>query len=134
MVKNDCTTVVLEDCPTDSDPSLVFMVRDVSVSDPRVGSVSIPRSILLDGELNFTYSMWITLFDDPNDDLYDGAMGINDDEDPRILLDIKISEVVHPPRETTSPMSRKMEKSKSRSSYMDPIKRTKDEKRKGVPS
>lgn len=32
------------------------------------------------------YSMWITLFDDPEDDEYDGQMGVNDDEEPRIRL------------------------------------------------
>ena len=41
-----------------------------------VGSVSIARSILLDGIINKTYEMWITLFDDLSDDEYDGALGV----------------------------------------------------------
>jgi hypothetical protein len=35
--------------------------------------------------------MWITLFDDQGDDEYDGAMGLNDDEDPRILVEFCIT-------------------------------------------
>ena len=34
--------------------------------------------------------MWITLFDDQGDDEYDGAMGLDDDEEPRVLVDIRL--------------------------------------------
>jgi hypothetical protein len=36
--------------------------------------------------------MWITLFDDQNDDEYDGALGIQDDENPRVLVQFTVSE------------------------------------------
>jgi hypothetical protein len=40
--------------------------------------------------------MWITLFDDYGDDEYDGAMGLNDDEDPRVLMEFTITAPVVP--------------------------------------
>jgi hypothetical protein len=40
--------------------------------------------------------MWITLFDDQADDEYDGAMGLNDDEEPRILVEMVVKEVNKP--------------------------------------
>eukprot|EP00352_Strombidinopsis_acuminata_P006330 CAMPEP_0176358332 /NCGR_PEP_ID=MMETSP0126-20121128/15480_1 /TAXON_ID=141414 ORGANISM="Strombidinopsis acuminatum, Strain SPMC142" /NCGR_SAMPLE_ID=MMETSP0126 /ASSEMBLY_ACC=CAM_ASM_000229 /LENGTH=69 /DNA_ID=CAMNT_0017712459 /DNA_START=304 /DNA_END=513 /DNA_ORIENTATION=+ len=32
------------------------------------------------------YKQWITLFENDDDDEYDGALGLQDDEDPRILF------------------------------------------------
>ena len=37
--------------------------------------------------------MWITLFDDQGDDEYDGAMGLDDDEEPRVLVDIRYDDI-----------------------------------------
>ena len=51
----------------------------------RIGSVSIPQHIVLSGGLA-TYTQWITLFEYDDDDDYDGAMGLNDEEEPRVLL------------------------------------------------
>ena len=48
-----------------------------------IGSVSIPQYIILNGGLN-TFTQWITLFEHEEDDEYDGEMGINDDEEPRL--------------------------------------------------
>ena len=50
-----------------------------------IGSISIPQYIILNGGIN-TYQQWITLFEHEDDDEYDGQMGINDDEEPRILV------------------------------------------------
>ena len=47
----------------------------------------------MEGEIGTNYKQWLTLFDDINDDEYDGAMGLNDDEEPRILVEMTISEV-----------------------------------------
>lgn len=42
--------------------------------------------------------MWITLFDDQGDDDYDGALGLHDDEEPRILVEFTVTKaVVTPP-------------------------------------
>ena len=96
-----------------------------------MGSVSIARSIFLEGALNTPHKMWITLFDDQGDDEYDGAMGLNDDEDPRVLMEFTITApvVVAPPIiQETSPV-RKPQKVTAplavspvkKSSYLDPI-------------
>ena len=50
-----------------------------------LGSVSIPQQIIYNGGLA-TYIQWITLFEHSDDDEYDGEMGIDDDEDPRIKI------------------------------------------------
>ena len=76
QVKRDHITVPLDEAKGDPNPKLTFLVKDIANDEDVVGSLSIPKSILLDGEKNLTYSMWLTLFDDPNDDEYDGAMGI----------------------------------------------------------
>lgn len=53
--------------------------------------------------------MWFTLFDSQSDDEYDGAMGLTDDEDPRILVEITLLEkmaappVMAPPPVMASP-------------------------------
>ena len=52
--------------------------------------------------------MWITLFDDQNDDEYDGALGIQDDENPRVLVDFTIRE--QPPKK---PVAKPVEEPKS---------------------
>lgn len=90
MLKSDELTVTLSDSKDTSDPSLVFLVKDIQKDEPYVGSVSIFRSIILDGVVGNKYSMWITLFDDQGDDEYDGQMGINDDEEPRILVEMTV--------------------------------------------
>jgi hypothetical protein len=50
----------------------------------------------MDGNLGQTYSTWITLFDDQGDDEYDGAMGLNDDEDPRVQLEFTVTQISEP--------------------------------------
>jgi hypothetical protein len=76
---------------SDRDPKIVFIVKDIENDEPYVGSVSILRSTFLDGELDVSHRMWVTLFDDQADDEYDGAMGLNDEEDPRVLFEFTIS-------------------------------------------
>ena len=99
MIKPDNISLTLEDSQGEADPKLVFIVKHLQKEDPYVGSVSIARSILLEGMLGYTYEMWITLFDDQNDDEYDGTMGINDDDEPRILLELTVKEQVQLPIE-----------------------------------
>ena len=89
-IKPDELTLALGDSKETSDPSLVFLVKDIQKDEPYVGSVSIFRSILLEGQPGKKYTMWITLFDDQGDDEYDGQMGINDDEQPRILVEMTV--------------------------------------------
>ena len=97
MLKPDNTNLVLKDSPNDSDPKFVIIVKDIQNDDPYVGSVSIARSILTEGDLGRSYKMWITLFDDQGDDEYDGAMGLHDDEEPRILVEFTVTKAADTP-------------------------------------
>jgi hypothetical protein len=53
--------------------------------DVNIGSVSIPQFIVINGGLG-TFQQWITLFENNDDDEYDGEMGLNDDEAPMIQV------------------------------------------------
>ena len=97
MLKPDNTNLMLKDSATDADPKFVIIVKDIQNDDPYVGSVSIARSIFLEGDLGRSYKMWITLFDDQGDDDYDGAMGLNDDEEPRILVQFTVTRAAENP-------------------------------------
>ena len=90
MIKSDELTLTLADSKETSDPSLVYLDKDIQKEELYVGSVSIFRSVLLEGEPGKRYPMWITLFDDQGDDEYDGQMGMNDDEEPRILVELTV--------------------------------------------
>jgi hypothetical protein len=55
-----------------------------------IGSVSVAvRDIM---SLKPGFQQWFTLFDDPTDDIYDGDVGSNDVETPKVLLSFKIEE------------------------------------------
>jgi hypothetical protein len=94
--------------------------------------------------------MWMTLFDDIEDDEYDGAMGIQDDEDPRILVDLTVSQVAKKIVAEPSPRPIKQQEapikpspirhsleakrtpeptSQPKKSYMEPIGNFRDQKR-----
>ena len=96
MVKPDTVSLALTDStdPSKDDPELVFILKDIQNDDPYVGSISMLRSMVLDGQLNHPYQMWFTLFDSQSDDEYDGAMGLTDDEDPRVLMELTLNEKV----------------------------------------
>lgn len=38
------------------------------------------------------YKQWVTLFDHPDDDVYDGILGEDDDEVPRVLLEFVVDD------------------------------------------
>lgn len=52
--------------------------------------------ISFDKETDFTechvqeLTQWITLFDDAEDDVYDGVLGEDDEEGPRVLISFKM--------------------------------------------
>ena len=66
MIKPDNVTFNLEDSKNEeeADPRLVLILKDIENDEPYVGSVSIGRSILKEGNKGQAYSMWITLFED----------------------------------------------------------------------
>jgi hypothetical protein len=85
----------------------------------------------LNGINGKTYQQWITLFDDQGDDEYDGQMGLQDDEDPRILVEFCVTPVTT----TTSTLSASLASNPATTSkntgpsYMNPIKNSKGTKR-----
>lgn len=97
MIKPDNITFPLEDIAGSADPKIVLIIKDIQDDEPYVGSVSIFKSIFMEGKTGTSYKMWITLFDDQGDDEYDGAMGLNDDEDPRILMEFTVTQVPEAP-------------------------------------
>jgi hypothetical protein len=48
-IKSDNLILTLGESKETSDPSLVLLVKDIQKDEPYVGSVSISRSILVDG-------------------------------------------------------------------------------------
>ena len=51
MIKPDTLTFLLDDTvdPSKKDPELVLIVKDIQNDDPYVGSVSIPRTTIIEG-------------------------------------------------------------------------------------
>ena len=68
-----------------------IVAKTLGVDEFNIGSVSIPQHIILNGGLK-TYTQWITFFEHEDDDEYDGMMGLNDDEDPRVLVSFQVSQ------------------------------------------
>ena len=137
MIKPDNTSFDLIDSPNDDDPKLVIIVKDIQNDDPYIGSVSIARSIITEGDLGKAYKMWITLFDDQGDDDYDGAMGLHDDEEPKICVQFTVNKVVTqpPPIQSQRPIAKKERPKSPSKGYLNPIKNFKDKKDvKDIPS
>ena len=67
------------------DNNFIRIEATTAESQVRIGSVSIPQHIVLGGGLA-SYQQWVTLFEYADDDEYDGAMGLNDEEEPKVLL------------------------------------------------
>ena len=64
--------------------------------DEFFGSISVPlKKYFLSDTLvkNHEYKQWITLFDDPEDDEYDGDFEVDDEDHPKIQISFAITEV-----------------------------------------
>ena len=127
-IKPDNMTLDLNDLPGSPDPKVVFIIKDIQDDEPYVGSVSIARSILLEGVPGTKHVMWVTLFDDQGDDEYDGALGLNDDEDPRVQFEFTVIEVPEPkpePKEQVPkksiPEQKPQASTKAPANYLNPI-------------
>ncbi len=68
-----------------------IVTKTLGVDEQIVGSISIPQYIILQGGLA-SYTQWITLFEHQDDDEYDGQMGLNDDEEPKVLVNFNITQ------------------------------------------
>jgi len=63
---------------------LQFIVKSLGEADTFHGSISFPLKEYFLAMPNLSTSHWVTLFDDMEDDIYDGNLGENDEELPRI--------------------------------------------------
>ena len=64
------------------------------------GSISVPlKKYFLNDTIvkNHEYKQWITLFDDPEDDEYDGDLEDDDEDHPKICLSFTLTEVQYGP-------------------------------------
>jgi hypothetical protein len=73
------------------------IVQDKDEDDKFFGCFSVPiKKYFLNGEIqkNYEYKQWIAMFEDPEDDEYDGNLEEDDEEDPpKILVSFAITEV-----------------------------------------
>jgi len=68
-----------------------IVAKTLGPDEKIIGSISVPQHIILNGGIA-NYTQWITLFEHEDDDEYDGSMGVNDDEEPRILVNFLIQQ------------------------------------------
>ncbi|CDW82569.1 UNKNOWN [Stylonychia lemnae] len=74
----------------DSRKKLQIILKKIGAEDKnRFGSIRFSLKKLCQGIGN-TYMHWVTLFDDLEDDMYDGQLGEDDYEQPRILIEYTI--------------------------------------------
>ena len=86
------------------DEKLVIVAKSLGEDEERHGSVSFQLnqhfgSDTTEAVVGQRYVQWITLFDHPDDDLYDGVLGENDDELPRIQIELFIEDAIHKPNQ-----------------------------------
>jgi uncharacterized coiled-coil protein SlyX len=79
---------------------LKFMDKD----EVKIGSISIPVELFMPINENQSYSQWVTLFDYLEDDEYDGDVGVDDEEKPRVLIEYVLNpvEAARTPQVTTT--------------------------------
>jgi hypothetical protein len=63
----------------------------MGANEQNLGSISIPQFIIMNGGIA-SHTQWITLFEHEDDDEYDGQMGLNDEEEPMILVNLVVSQ------------------------------------------
>ena len=61
-----------------------------------IGCISFSVPNYFQNGLEGKWQQWITLFDDVNDDEYDGVLGEDDEEDPKILVEFRVDEESQP--------------------------------------
>jgi hypothetical protein len=73
----------------------VIIAKSLGEDEERHGSVSFQLDLYFGSNnheiaLGQSYKQWITLFDHPDDDMYDGVLGEDDDEEPRLLIEFVV--------------------------------------------
>ena len=92
QLKPDKLNINLESFDNNTDPEVRLIVKHYQSENPYLGSISLRRSMFCDKK-GSTYSQWITLFDEQSDDEYDGILGVNDQEDTKILVQLSIKDI-----------------------------------------
>ena len=83
---------------------VTIVVKSLGRDEVKVGSISIPQEVFyMAGESK--HRQWVTLFDHIDDDEYDGEMGENDDERPRILFTFDLAFEKEKPQPKPSPQT-----------------------------
>ena len=75
---------------------VVRLIVQNQEDDEFFGSISLPlRRYFLHADVikDKVYKQWVTLFDDPEDDEFDGDLEVDDDDLPKILVSFAITEV-----------------------------------------
>lgn len=92
--KSDQVTFALADSISNEDPLVKFEVKDMH-GVAYVGSVSIPRSMLLSAEPHKKYRMWVGLKKSTESNQYNGPLGVDDNGQPRALLELTVHQGFH---------------------------------------
>ena len=66
--------------------NIQIIIKNMDRNEKKLGSLSIPVQRFLDLPKNSSYSHWVTLFDYIEDDEYDGDLGMDDEETPRVWI------------------------------------------------
>lgn len=78
---------------SNANDDLRVIVKLLGDDERKLGSLTIPMETLLGfAGVQGIQKKWITIFDSLNDDVYDGDFAEDDDENPRILVEFKVSE------------------------------------------
>lgn len=86
-----------------SNDKVTIVVKSLGKDEFKVGSISIAQEIFIAGGES-KHKQWVTLFDHLDDDEYDGEMGENDDEQPRVQFTFNIvQESVAKPKPLQTP-------------------------------
>ena len=63
-----------------------MILKFMDKTEKKIGSVSIPAKMFLELNIGEQFGHWVTLFDYLEDDEYDGDLGVDDEEAPRIFI------------------------------------------------
>jgi len=77
----------------ESSLKLQLILKSLGEGEDTLGSVSMNVQEYFIQMPNLIQSQWITLFDDIDDDMYDGTLGDDDEELPRILIKFETQEI-----------------------------------------
>jgi hypothetical protein len=107
---------------TISSEKIVILTKTLGQDEKQVGSVSIPQHIILNGGVG-SFTQWITLFEHRDDDEYDGQMGLEDEEEPRVQVNFVIGKNAAPPSTAPTTTATKRQEQAKLSSDRSPVTR-----------